>query len=447
MTFLRLFAGFLLQVIPFAVLAFYPYREHLRRSTKRSAVLTLWLILILATFFASGGCTLQHLFPPDHTLFQAVNVVFILCLIPCLLWYLYLVTEIWQKKLFIFSFALTCGLVINSINNVICTILIPYTGYDGLPYQGWNVLILVLLTVLILPMFLLILIRYYCPVEAELTAKECTYLSGLPLFLFLLLAVGLSFIEYEYLYNPMSLFLFFALFVLVLVIYLIFFKMIYLSFEKLRSQHDASQTRHLLAIQEEQYRHICTNIENSRRMRHDMRHHIITLQGFLQRGQIQKASEYLEQYLHAVQQGELTELCRNPVVNMIVGYYHTIAVQEDIRFDARIQIPDTLPIPDIDLSVILGNLLENAIDAASRANPDERFIQFHMLCCGQMLAITMDNGFHGNIKKAENRYLSSKANHSGLGLRNIEAIADKYEGGVEFTHDLHVFHSSVMLAL
>lgn len=288
MTFLRLFLKLLLQVIPFAVLAFYPYREHLRRSTKRSAVLTLWLILILATFFASGGCTLQHLFPPDHTLFQAVNVVFILCLIPCLLWYLYLVTEIWQKKLFIFSFALTCGLVINSINNVICTILIPYTGYDGLPYQGWNVLILVLLTVLILPMFLLILIRYYCPVEAELTAKECTYLSGLPLFLFLLLAVGLSFIEYEYLYNPMSLFLFFALFVLVLVIYLIFFKMIYLSFEKLRSQHDASQTRHLLAIQEEQYRHICTNIENSRRMRHDMRHHIITLQGFLQRGQIQR---------------------------------------------------------------------------------------------------------------------------------------------------------------
>ena len=95
--------------------------------------------------------------------------------------------------------------------------------------------------------------------EAGLTPRECTYLAGLALFLFLLLAAGLSFIEYDFLYNPMSLFLFFTLFVLVLVIYLIFFKMMYLSYEKLQSQHDADQVRHLLSVQEEQYRHICAS--------------------------------------------------------------------------------------------------------------------------------------------------------------------------------------------
>ena len=84
--------------------------------------------------------------------------------------------------------------------------------------------------------------------EAGLTPRECTYLAGLALFLFLLLAAGLSFIEYDFLYNPMSLFLFFTLFVLVLVIYLIFFKMMYLSYEKLQSQHDADQVRHLLSV-------------------------------------------------------------------------------------------------------------------------------------------------------------------------------------------------------
>ena len=92
-------------------------------------------------------------------------------------------------------------------------------------------------------------------------------------------------------------------------------------------------------------------------------------------------------------------------------------------------------------------LMENAIDAADCGEGDERFIQFHMLCSGQMLAITVDNGFHDEIKKVDGRYVSSKPNHSGLGLRNIEMIAEKYEGGVEFTHDPHVFHSSVMLVL
>lgn len=95
----------------------------------------------------------------------------------------------------------------------------------------------------------------------------------------------------------------------------------------------------------------------------------------------------------------------------------------------------------------MGNLLENAIDAADNGSAHERFIRFHMLCSGNMLAITVDNSFHGDVKMDGAQYLSSKANHSGLGLHNIEIIANKYEGGVEFTHDSQVFHSSVMLVL
>lgn len=447
MIFLRLSVGFLLQVIPFAVLALYPYGDKLRFSKKRTVLLTLWLLLALAILFAGCGCYLHLLLPPNHTLFQAVNVVFLLCILPCLGWYLYVVSGIWQKKLFVFSYALTAGLVINSINNAICTLFATSVHYDGLPYHAQELVILAILTGLLLPLFWIVLARYYRPVEAALTPKECTYLATLPLFLFLLLAAGLSFIEYDFLYNPMSLFLFFSLFILVLVIYLIFFKMIYLSYEKLRSQHDADQARHLVSVQKAQYHHICDSIENSRRMNHDLRHHMVTLQGYLQSGQIQDASDYLDQYLDSARQSELVTLCHNPVVNMVVGHYRALAIQKDIQFITHISIPDELSVSDIDLSVILGNLLENAIDAADNGSAHERFIRFHMLCSGNMLAITVDNSFHGDVKMDGAQYLSSKANHSGLGLHNIEIIANKYEGGVEFTHDSHVFHSSVMLVL
>ena len=162
---------------------------------------------------------------------------------------------------------------------------------------------------------------------------------------------------------------------------------------------------------------------------------------------MQQAEKYLEQYLYSAQQFEMLELCRNPVVNMVVGYYQTVAVQKDILFDVCIQIPEKLSISDVDLSIILGNLLENAIYAAASGDPSERFIQFHMFCSGQMLAITVDNSFYEDVKKRDGQYISNKPNHTGLGLSNIQMIADKYEGGVEFTHDLHVFHSSVMLAI
>ena len=103
-------------------------------------------------------------------------------------WYLYLVPGIWQKKLFVFSFALTGGLIITSINNTICTLFVSPVLYDGLPYHGRELVILAVLTGLLLPLFWFVLARYYRPVEAGLTPKECTYLAGLPLFLFLLLA-------------------------------------------------------------------------------------------------------------------------------------------------------------------------------------------------------------------------------------------------------------------
>lgn len=447
MIFLRLFTGFLLQVIPFAVLVIYPYGDKLRFSKKRTALLTLGLIVGLAVLFASCGCYLERLLPPNHTLFQAVNVVFLLCIFPCLGWYLYMTNDIWQKKLFVFSFALTAGLFINSINNAICTLFVDPILYDGLPYQGYQLLILAILTALLLPLFWVVLAKYYCPVEAGLSPKESIYLAFLPLFLFLLLAAGLSFIEFDYLYNPMSLFLFFSLFILVLVIYLIFFKMMGLSYEKLRSQHESDQAHHLLTIQETQYRHICDSIENSRRMNHDLKHHMVTLQGYLQNGQVQDACDYLAQYLNSARQSELVTLCGNPVVNMVVGYYRAMALQKGIAFKTRISIPDELSVSDIDLSVILGNLLENAIDAADSAETQERLIRFHMLCSGNMLAITVDNSFSGEMKMTGGQYVSNKVNHSGLGLRNIEIIAGKYEGGVEFTHDSNMFHSSVMLVL
>ena len=85
MIFLRLSAGFLLQVIPFAVLTLYPYCEQLRFSKKRSVLLTLWLILGLSALFAGCGCYLRFLLPPDHTLFQAVTWSFSCVLLPCLL--------------------------------------------------------------------------------------------------------------------------------------------------------------------------------------------------------------------------------------------------------------------------------------------------------------------------------------------------------------------------
>ena len=218
-----------------------------------------------------------------------------------------------------------------------------------------------------------------------------------------------------------------------------------LSCEKLSSQQEVLRIQHQNELFGEQYQKIFENTENVRKMRHNMIHHLIALQNFLDNSDTQKAREYLMQYLEDTRKYELLHFCGNSVVNMLVSHYYALAKEQDIDFTVRIMIPDELPVQDTDLSVLLGNLLDNALSAAKKAADSERFVNLNMIYSGKMLAVTVDNGFDGNVNRDGKNYLSTKQGHSGIGLKSLANIAEKYNGGVEFTHDKVEFHSAVMM--
>ena len=204
------------------------------------------------------------------------------------------------------------------------------------------------------------------------------------------------------------------------------------------------QLIHQLKLRDEQYQAVYENIEKNRKMRHDLKHHMLALKGLLDHNEIMEAKEYLNQYLNLFSECEMLKICDNLVVNMLVSHYHTLAKENNIDFFIRINIPKNLPIEAPDLSIILGNLLENAMDAALNF---PRKVFLNMLYYGKMLVITVDNSFDGIVRQNGKNYLSTKPNHKGLGLKSIHDIAEKYNGGVEFSHDGTTFHSSVMLCL
>ncbi len=402
--------------------------------------------MIFGAAFALVGCGLRGILQPNHQLFSAVNIVFMMTLIPCFLWYMYVVKAPWPKRVFVFSYSLTGALIITSIGNFISTRLyMNVGGYDGLPYREHTPLILLLLIFVFLPPLTLILRRYYQPVADSFTAKENIYISFLSVALFALLASGLSYIDYNELFNPMSLFLYAAVLIVFFVIYAICFRMLGIAHEKLIAQRKYDEVQRQLMIQEAQYRQITENMENVRRMRHDLRHHLLTLQGFLKSGDLKQAEQYLSQTIKLSEEYEIVKLCDNAVVNLVVGHYQALAKERGVQFAARIAIPDNIPIWDADLSVVIGNLLENALYAAGQEQ--EAFIRFNMICSGKMLAVAVDNSFNGTVRTSGGKYLSTKKNHTGYGLESVEAIAEKYSGGVEFAHEGRVFHSSVMMGM
>lgn len=447
MIFFRMFFGSLLQLAPFAALCIVPFAGHLRYPKRRAALLTAGLLLGLCLLFAAACVYLATVYPVGQALFNGANAVFMVCLVPCLLWYLFLVREIWQKKLFLFFFALTSALAMVSVCNMIETWLEMGQQVDGLPYYGHSIFIIAGLTAALLPPLFLLLKHGYLPISDDLNGKESGYLSVLAILLFVVLACGLVPINYENIYNPMSLFLFFALLVAVFIVYFFYFKLILHNHEKLQAQQQLAQVEHQLALRDEQYHRISDSIESSRRTRHDFRHHIITLQGFLAAGQVAQAEQYLNQYIQTLNEDGIAKFCENTVVNVLVNHYGALAKEKGFEFTARIELPAIMVVEDLDLSVLLGNLLENAIEGAAHAPQGNRSIRLAVFYLGNMLAITVDNGFDGVVQQVKGGYLSRKEGHTGIGLKSIESIALKYGGGLDLGHDGAQFHASVMLCM
>lgn len=444
MVILRLFFGCLEQLIPYAFLCLYPFRRHFRFSHRKTFLGTVAVVAAASFLFALSGLFLTFILPRGPLLLWSVNGFFLLFLILCFLWYQYCVKDIWQKKLFIFSFTMTAALLISSLYN--CIIAAVVDG-DWLPYgPEFYPAYLPAVAASLLPCWLL-LKYFYLPIEDALNAKESGYLSVLSLLLCVLILPVLILAPEYAPSNPIVLYLFFTLLVTIFVVYMLVFRMYGLTREKMLSQQETMQFQHQNELSAEQYRRIHDQIEYNRKMRHDLIHHLLAIRSFLGEGKAERAEEYLNQYLKETENYTFLHFCGNPVVNMLVSHYDALSREQGIDFSVRVSIPDSLPIQDIDLSVLLGNLLDNAVRAAAHAPEENRFVRLNMICSGKMLAIAVDNGFDGNVRLEGGRYLSTKPGHLGMGLKSLDDISKKYHGGVEFTHDGTEFHASVMAGL
>lgn len=289
---------------------------------------------------------------------------------------------------------------------------------------------------------------FYLPVESSISTKETGALSVPLLILFAVFSVVFWFVDDFFIIdNPTVLLLYFGSIISAFVLYWVIFRMYKLASERHLANEKYMQSQYQVNIRDEQYKRIFQSIESVSKQRHDIHHHMLILQELLDNNETEKASDYLKQYIDSNREKTAIRLCGNPIVNLIVSHYRDIAEERNIAFSIHINIPDKLPVQDTDISVVLGNLLENALEAVSAVDTGEREIRLSMGSKGKMLGITVDNCFNGVVYKKDGKYFSTKSEHRGLGLASISDIAEKYCGGVEFCHEGNMFYSSIMLGL
>ena len=170
-----------------------------------------------------------------------------------------------------------------------------------------------------------------------------------------------------------------------------------------------------------------------RDVKHNMKNNLISILAYAENGDCKKIIEFVNE---VVDEGKImissVANSGNIVIDSLIGYWDMVARKKGIDFSAHIQVPMMMSFKGADLCLILGNLLENAVEATERVR-EKKYIKIHIKYDKNNLLIFISNSYEGDLIKTKDKKLkSTKAdtkNH-GIGLSSVQRVAHKYHGTV-----------------
>ena len=195
----------------------------------------------------------------------------------------------------------------------------------------------------------------------------------------------------------------------------------------------------------------CDEVQNiyrtMRGWRHDYHNHIQTLLAL--NGDRERIREYLLNLNRDLTAVDTVIKTGNVMVDAILNSKHSLLASKETRVNAKAVVPPVLGIPEIDLCVIIGNLLDNAMEAClKQGDAKERFVRVFIGILKDQLYVSVTNSTCGFGKKSGRTYLSTKNSEShGFGLVRVDRIVKKYGGYLNRQDEEGVFATEIMLPL
>ena len=178
--------------------------------------------------------------------------------------------------------------------------------------------------------------------------------------------------------------------------------------------------------------------------KHDFHHHLQTLKGQLGAGETERALAYIDQLDQQLMTVDNLVKTGNISLDAILSAKTAQAKAADITVAVTAFVPDNLLITDLELSIVVGNLLDNAIEACMLAQ-GERFIRIYMKMKGKMLYFSMLNSSGKKEQKKGTLFASHKKGLHGFGLRRAEAILKEHGGWCKYNSEDGAFTSEFLV--
>jgi sensor histidine kinase regulating citrate/malate metabolism len=215
--------------------------------------------------------------------------------------------------------------------------------------------------------------------------------------------------------------------------------------EKTRQRAEAEFARGIVSSGREYYQKMDEMYEKLKALRHDYKFHLNAARQMLGSGDTEGADRYLTDAGKQLSELETTKYCDNPVINALTAGYAERCAHAGITFDVSLVTPESSAVGNYDLCIIVGNLLENAVEASAKLEHG-RFIVFDTKIKRAQLLLMVKNSFNGEIRCENGMPLSAKTN-GGFGLRSVREIIAHYDGefAVEWDNGIFTAYAAVKM--
>ena len=187
-------------------------------------------------------------------------------------------------------------------------------------------------------------------------------------------------------------------------------------------------------------------MEELRKLRHNMKQHYMLENIYLERQDYEALKRYCNENLAFLDNKKSISNSGNSYIDSVINYKADMAAKEGIRLMAEIQVPLDVEMDAGDICICLGNLLDNAIEAAADLDKGKA-IRVRVMTEGSNMVINIKNQYKDRRHKKEGCYLTSKNDdrEHGLGLLSVQQIVEKYDGSMVICDENNMFDVMVLM--
>ena len=182
-----------------------------------------------------------------------------------------------------------------------------------------------------------------------------------------------------------------------------------------------------------------------RRLYHDMNNHLYNIQ--MMNKSSEDASDYIVSLQNELKEARKTRVSGNSLFDIIVDEKMNICKNKGIEFDIDVDSKKTGFIKNMDMSSILANILDNAIEACDKMTSNKKYIKLTSMWADDMFVIICENSKENEVKKIGDRFITDKLNKSehGIGIKSVEKSVKNYDGNMMIFCDDNLFKVKIMI--